>query len=97
MRIPKLTDLIHSPRFDLDRNRGAERRPTRPRVAVVRRVTDDTAIRRSSHSSSSLRSLTHARRPLVATLKRTIPWRSFPRSSGPFSRYRFSLTPEGSS
>ena len=26
MRIPKLTDLIHSPGFDLDRNRGAERR-----------------------------------------------------------------------
>ena len=29
MRIPKLTDLIHSPGFDLDRNRGAERRRAR--------------------------------------------------------------------
>ena len=34
MRIPKLTDLIHSPGFDLDRNRGAERRRPRARVAA---------------------------------------------------------------
>jgi len=46
MRIPKLTDLIHSPRFDLDRNRGAERRRARERVAAARRVAVDTAVRR---------------------------------------------------
>src|SRR5208337_419836 len=50
MRIPELTDLIHSPRFDLDRNRGAEQSRTRARVAGARRVADDTAVRRSSAS-----------------------------------------------
>jgi len=50
MRIPKLTDLIHSPRFDLDRNRGGERRRARARVAGGRRVAVDTVVQRSSAS-----------------------------------------------
>jgi len=50
MRIPELTDLIHSPRIDLDRNRGAEQSRARARVAGARRVADDTAVRRSSAS-----------------------------------------------